>query len=120
MTSEGLSFVELGVSTNRGKQSRYTLAERKTHIEDWRKSGLSMREYCRRYALAISSFCQWVKKFETPFYSELKNNTEERVPWISHSGLVELILTNGIRIRFSDIANLSEVVRLVKALESCN
>lgn len=122
MTTECLSFVEIGVLNNGSiKTRRYSQSERETYIEEWRRSKLSMNAYCRQNALALSSFSQWVKKLKvTTTHCESKNDDEKSIPKINHTGIMELTLTNGIRLRFTDTSNLSEVVRLVKALKSCS
>lgn len=36
----------------------------KSHIEDWRASGISQTEYCRRNELKFHRFVYWRKKYE--------------------------------------------------------
>ena len=121
MTSEIPSFVELSVSPTSGKKmGSYSQEERKTHCEEWRQSGLSMSEYCRRCNFTISTFCKWAKKLSNQSSSDVKKRAEKLSLHSTRHTLVELVLTNGIRLRFGEISHISDMVRLVKALESCS
>ena len=46
-------------SNNTKSKQRTTTEERQTHVEKWRKSGLSMSEYCRQNNLAVSNLSGW-------------------------------------------------------------
>ena len=49
----------------RPKASKSTMDKRRYwagHHDDWRKSGLSQGEYCRRHSLSQSSLAYWRKK----------------------------------------------------------
>lgn len=78
-----------------------------------------MNEYCRRSGLLISTFSQWVKKFKEKDIlvddKEIGTNLNR-----SESEPVEIILVNGIRLRFGKLSSVSEIVRLIKALQLCN
>jgi hypothetical protein len=114
MSTELPGFVELTTSSQR-KVRKYTSAERKTHCEEWRQSGLSMNEYCRRSGLLVSTFSLWVKKLNT-----LPGMDSQRLELTSKSvnqPSLEIILVSGIVLRFTDVANIAEILRLIKALE---
>lgn len=107
------SFIELAV------ESPTKMTDiRQSHCEDWRKSGLSMSEYCRRSGLSISSLSGWLKKFnDTSTGSKIK---PEKMTVPARRQCMEIILVSGIRLRFSEVGNISEILRLLKAIESCN
>jgi hypothetical protein len=74
-----------------------------------------MNEYCRRAGLFISTFSQWVKKFNDKHVTEAelsKENTPQQA--------IEIILVSGICIRFIGAVNVTEILRIIKALESCS
>ena len=119
MSSETPAFVELSLGSSRNKINRYSATERKAHYEEWRKSGLSMNEYCRRSGLLISTFSLWVKKYNKKEVTGVEMEIEKQTPNKNHPDL-EIILLSGIRLRFREVANIAEILRLIKALESCN
>lgn len=43
-----------------------TCDEWSEHIEDYKKSGISIKRYCRENSLAPSTFCYWLKKMRNP------------------------------------------------------
>ena len=108
------SFIALSVD----RTIKMTGEIRRSHCEDWRKSGLSMSEYCRRLGLSVSSLSGWLKKFHYAAPTKKKIKPEETIS--PRRQCMEIILVSGIRLRFSEIGNMSEIVRLLKAIESCN
>jgi len=113
------SFVELSV--NRSPKITSSAAEvRRTHCEDFLKSGLNMSEYCRRSGLAISSLSGWIKKFNSAEKSKFKNKPEKLSPLVTRKQSLEIILISGIKLRLTEIVNIGEIIRLLKAVESCN
>lgn len=118
MTSENVSFIEINSKSNIPKQARrYSVSERQSHLESWQKSGLTMNKYCRQSDISLASFKQWLKKCNIPSEIGLEINkavTPSSPRW------AELILTNGLRLRIFDLSNISEIICLVKELETCN
>ena len=114
MQNEPSAFVELSTSST---TNRYTEEERNYHCEGWQKSGLSMNEYCKRSGIAISSLSKWLNENKRP---TLTTNEKLETPLAnaSHQAL-EIILTSGLRLRFSRLP-VAELLRLIRALESCN
>lgn len=98
---------------------KYNKAERQTHCEAWKKSALSMSEYCRQSGLALSTFNKWLhranpKKIIQP--SSVKRAPITTDP--SYAG-IEIVLVSGLRVRFTQTM-LTEAVKLIKALDSCS
>jgi len=108
-----MSFVELN---NPSVLKRYTDEERKAHCEAWKASGLSMSEYAKQFGLATSSLSKWSHELDNKSLdvSQEKSST----PTSSHPG-IEIILVSGIKVRVGR-ANIAEILRLIKALDSCN
>lgn len=107
------SFVELTTESDAEPDPR------QVHCEDWRRSGLSMSEYCRRAGLGISSLSNWVKKFNGNEPITSKNNSEKPLIPIKRQEM-EIILLSGIRLKFTEVGNVSDIMRLLKALEICS
>lgn len=108
-------FIELSV-----KPSLPAVDKRLVHCEEWHKSGLSMSEYCRRSGISISSLSGWVKKFNFAEKAELKKKSDKVITHLNRKQGLEVILISGIKLRFVEIINISEVIRLLKAMESCS
>ena len=114
MHNESTSFVELATSST---LRRYTDEERQTHCDDWKKSGLSMSDYCRQSGLAVSTLSKWIS--DEPNRKLTIENSPEK-PSITNNQAtpgIEIILVSGIRLRFTKTP-ISEVLRFVKAFES--
>jgi hypothetical protein len=41
------------------RRSTTTKKERQSHVENWKKSNLSMSEYCRQNNLTLASLSEW-------------------------------------------------------------
>ncbi len=114
MTNKNPSFVEL---SNSPKMNRYTHEEKYAHCEEWQKSGLSMNDYCRRSGLSVSTLSKWLSGISD------KPNEAASIKPQSHASLVdqhiEIWLASGIRLKLPR-TNLAEVIKIVRALESCS
>lgn len=113
MSNESALFVEL---TSTGTVRKYSDEERQNHCDNWKKSGLSMSEYCRQSGLAVSTLSKWSSELNRKLTNEVP---QERLSATNNqiSPGIEIILVSGIRLRFTRIT-VSEVLRFVKALES--
>ena len=104
------------------KSSRQTLdiEIRQAHVEKWKQSGLSMREYCHQQNLATSSFCGWVKKFVNPRH-EFKPIAIKPSDQLAENltGMVEIITDGLIKVRLVNISNAVLVVDIIKGLIKC-
>lgn len=118
MQNESPAFVELSPSSISSKLNRYSEEEKNSYCEEWKKSGLSMNEYCKRAGIGVSSLSNWVNsnKKQPTLSTKVKiENTQATSP---HQ-IVEIILVSGLRLRFHR-ASMAELLRFIKALESCN
>ena len=98
-----------------------TKEERQLQVENWKKSGLSMSEYCRQNNLALASLSEWK-------HSLLRNKIQfkpvKSVPpsdtTIKPSNIVEIILDHRIKIRLQQVTDVSLVINIAKGLMACN
>lgn len=95
---------------------------RRQHIDDWRKSGLSMSDYCRRHDLAVSTFSVWWQKRHDPSRLKLK---PLRIPAVSRqpslpSTALEICLPGGIQIRLADARDVATFKTILEVIRSCN
>ena len=100
---------------------RYTTkAERQSQVENWKKSGLSMSEYCRQNNLALASLSEWKGSIlrNNIQFKEVKSltSTDTTTP----SNIVEIILDQRIKIRLQQVTDASLVIKIAKGLMECN
>ncbi len=77
-----------------------------------------MNEYCKRAGIGISSLSNWLNHNKKQSASTTKVTIENPQATSLHQ-MVEIILISGLRLRFSR-TSIAELLRLIKALESCN
>lgn len=53
-----------------GKYQRRDRACWQTHIQAWKKSGLSQTEYCRQNNISLSSFTNWKSKISSEVFRD--------------------------------------------------
>jgi hypothetical protein len=81
------------------------------HIDNFKQSGLSRREYCKRNGLNPSTFSSWIKgltaKTTEPIDFIAVNNPthEEKRPINSTNSMLQLLLPNGVRLGLGEQAN---------------
>lgn len=89
-----------------------------THLDNWKQSGLSRREYCRRNGLSPSSFSSGCKglsvKAKEPIDFIAVNNPlhEEKRSINSANSILKLLLPNGVRLGLGEQAN-AELIQQV-------
>ncbi len=86
------------------------------HLADYRRSGLSYAEYCRRHDLTESAFGYWRRKLSAspqgkPAFVELKVAAAD-------PGGIEIILRNQIRVAVDSDFDKALLVRLIGVLEA--
>lgn len=116
MVNKSQTFIKL---TTSAKLKKYTEDERQNHCDHWRKSGLSMSDYCRQSGLAVSTLSKWLSGAG---HKEITKPPLLETPAITSSQTypgIEIILVSGIQLRFTR-ASIAEIVRFIKALESCS
>ena len=108
-------------SAGLGKRRNTTQEERQFQVENWKKSGLTMSEYCRQNNLPLVSLSAWK-------HSMLRKNiTFKPVQSLPPAGtitkpsnVVEIMLDHRIKIRLQPVVDASLVIDIVKGLMTCN
>jgi len=98
-----------------------TKEERQLQVENWKKSGLSMSEYCRQNNLTLASLSEWKhsmlrNKIQFKPVQSLPSSDTTTKP----SNVVEIILDHRIKIRLQQVTDASLVVNIAKGLMACN
>jgi transposase-like protein len=94
----------------------YSEEDRAAHCEAWRRSGLSMNQYCRHREVSVSALSQWLKKIPM---DSLTNAVASPRPASINGSAVEVILKSGIRLRFPEIASFADLLNMIQELEAC-
>jgi transposase-like protein len=108
-------------SSSSTKTRRYTTKEeRQSQVENWKKSGLSMSEYCRQNKLALTSLSAWNRsilrnKIQFKAIKSLASTDTTRP-----SNVVEIIIDQRIKIRLQQVTDASLVINIAKGLMTCN
>jgi len=107
--------------TRSGKQKIYTEEEKQRHCELWRQSDLSMSKYCQKSKLAVSSLSKWVKELaKNKKLPMLKPAKGTKTILLGSKQKLEIILTSGMRLRFPEVNNFSDLVPFIRKLNECD
>jgi hypothetical protein len=94
---------------------------RRLHVENWKKSGLSMSDYCRQNNLALSNLSGWKQSLlraSTSFKSiKVLSKSEPERPT---SNTIEIIVDHRIKIRLQHVTDASLVINIAKGLLTCS
>ena len=109
------------VESQRVTRRYSTKEERQAHIESWRKSGLTMSEYCRQHNVAVANLSDW-KRSALQNSSQFKsiNSLSPRDGLTSQPNLIEVLVDQRIKIRFQCTSDASLIVNVVKGLLACS
>ena len=107
--------------TASSERRQSTKEERRTHVENWKKSGLSMSEYCRRNNLAVANLSEWKKSLlrTSTQFKPIKSLTTIETEAISGS-IVEIIVDQRIKIRLPHVTDASLVINIAKGILTCS
>lgn len=106
-------------SSNTKSKPRTTIEERQTHVEKWKRSGLSMSEYCRQNNLAISNLSGWnssLLKRSAPFKSLALSLPDSVKP----TNIVEILIDQRIKIRLQHVTDATLIINIAKGLLPCS
>ena len=85
-------------------------------IQRWRRSSLSVAEFCRRQEITEASFYQWRKRLESEEpRSELLRFVQLPTPAWTAANAVEMLLPGGAVVSFSDRAAPELVAAAIRA-----
>jgi hypothetical protein len=88
------------------------------HLEEYRKSGLSQREYCKKEGLCLSSLGNWKRKLTKPGMKEYPFvEIGQAVEGKKKSVVIEIIITEKLRLRTDEDVNPEKIALLVNALK---
>lgn len=102
---------------------RYTSkGDRKTHLEQWQKSGLSKSEYCRQKDIPLTSFLGWRRAASKmpPTFKPLTVSSAAPSSKAETACVVEIQSSAGIRIRLFNLTDVSLVAQLARELGRCS
>lgn len=83
-----------------------------THIEHWRQSGISQKQYCRENAIAYQSFHYWLKQFKDSTDQKAASFIELQVQ--TGRPFIELLLIDGKRVIFHQPVSSGYLKELIK------
>ena len=102
----------------RRKKSKFTDEERKKHCKDYQHSGLTLKNYGELNKISESALRKWMKKFASKtFFASVSPRPFMNSP---HKQSFEIIFSNGIRLRFPELVDLSVIKNLIKEVGLCN
>ena len=82
-----------------------------SHMDNWKQSGLSRREYCRKNSLSQSTFSSWSKELSAKsvgpidFIAVNHFSHKEKPPINAANSLLQLLLPNGVKLGLGEQAN---------------
>ena len=94
------------------------------HLECWKDSGLSQKQYCAQQLLAVSSFSLWKKKIadqqseKTHFYPLAVSSVVTPAEPVSSSGLRLIVGKNRYQVELEKDFSTDSLKKLISALES--
>jgi hypothetical protein len=95
------------------KIQRHTRFEMFSHVEAFRSSQQSQRNYCKRQGIALSTFQYWAKKYreefseddnpdETPGFIPVRVEPDPEVDQVRTPGQLHFLFPNGIQVMCSE------------------
>jgi transposase-like protein len=112
---------DITVAEKNIKRRFTTKEERVSHVNTWKKSGVSMSKYCRQQGLRLSNFSAWVHACakSTPKFKPVKVASAPE-PHERNANVVEIIVDQRIKIRLPQVTNASLVINIAKGLMTCS
>lgn len=103
---------ELKISS---KAKRYSDEDRAHHLEAWKKSGMSMSEYCKDKDITVSTLSKW-KQCTNQAKTQFKPVTLSSAAFYNQNGTIEIFIDNRIKIRLPTTTNVSMIINIVRSL----
>jgi hypothetical protein len=111
----------INTSENITKKRRYNTQKiRNHHVEAWRESGLSIREYCKQNNLANSTLATWLQIEKLSKQQVFKPISITQSSVATKQSTIEIIIDQKIKVRLFDVVNPTFIVNLIKELMTCN
>lgn len=99
-----------------------TKEERKSHVEKWKKSGLTMSEYCRQNNIPLANLSEWKRALwqKSKKFKPLKLAPPVPDGMGQSINLIEIIVDHRIKIRLQQLSNTSLLLNIIKGLMACS
>ena len=101
-----------------------TKEEQRLVVEDWKKSGLSMSEYCREHKLTLRNLSNWKRSI---LGDTIKFKSVSTVPLVNNSAttpqtMIEILVDQRIKIRVQvqQVSDASIIIDIIKGLMTCS
>ena len=98
-----------------------TREERQAHVDNWKKSGLSMSEYCRQNNLSVANLSDWKRSIlrKSTQFKEIQS-LPSQMPTPKQENVIEIIVGANIKMRIQHVTDASLVINLVKGILICS
>ncbi len=119
MTENQIPELKL-VTAKLGKSRRYQFndEQRRKYCKNYQESGLSVKDYCILHKISQSVLRKWLKYFKTiPSFVPI---TQKSSSAQLNKQNFEIVLVNGLRLRFPELTNIAAIKHLIKEIGSCN
>lgn len=113
---------EKAVNLQKNTNRRYTTKEeRQSHLDSWKKSALSMSEYCRQNNLALASLSEWKRSIlrDNPKFKPIQPlSSLDAVT--KPNNIIEIIVDQRIKIRLQHVSDAWLVINIAQGLMKCS
>ncbi|MBN2036368.1 MAG: hypothetical protein JW768_06460 [Chitinispirillaceae bacterium] len=101
----------------KGRIQFHTPEEIRAHLSNYKKSGLTVAEYCSRAKIAASTFWNWRKKYrsEIPGKSAVSFFRLPTAP-VHGSSLFEIVFANNTRLKVPSVFDPDSLKALIAVL----
>jgi transposase-like protein len=108
-------------TASKSVKRKSTKEERQFHVDSWKKSGLSMSDYCRRNNVPVANLSEWKKSLSrsSTQFKPIKSLTTKEAELISGS-IVEILVDQRIKIRLQYVTDASLVINIAKGMLTCS
>ena len=106
---------------NTAKRRHTTKEERQSHVESWKKSGLSMSDYCRQNNIPLANLSEWKSASlqDSPQFKPIQSLPTQCAREKSEN-IVEILVDQRIKIRLQHVTDASLVINIAKGMLTCN
>lgn len=103
------------------KKRHTTKEERQSHVESWKKSGLSMSEYCRKNNVALANLSEWKSAIlrDSPQFKAIQS-LPAQCAVEKPENVVEILVDQRIKIRLQHVTDASRVINIARGMLTCN
>lgn len=95
-------------------------------LSDWKRSGVSQAEFCRRRGIKAVTFAWWKRRLPASWGDPVQSDgrakdrfVEVQLPGLVSMSAYEIVLAHGRSIRVGSQFDPEVLTRLIAAVESC-